>query len=308
MERVLVTGGLGFVGNEVVRRLKQSAEVAVLDNRNRVAPCIEDLADVPVYEADLTDPASIFRAFQAFEPERVVHLAAIHYIPECNADPERTLRVNVEGTSGVLRACGKHRVRSVVVASSGAVYADSPHPLGESSRLGPVDVYGWSKKFAEDLCEWSSREHPEMRVTAVRLFNTYGPRETNAHIIPEVLSQLRDSSKLSLGNIQTRRDFLHVGDAAEGFIRLMRLEGPGFEVCNLGTGAGVTIADVIAVLGELLVRDIVVQTDPSRYRKADKQVQVAEVSRLERWTGWRPSVTLRVGLRDLLAFEGLLRD
>src|SRR5262245_16250517 len=119
----LVTGGLGFIGNELSRQLKGDS-LAIIDNKSRTAPRIEDLADVPVYQVDLTDHATVGRIISELKPRVVFHLAAIHYIPECNANPERTLRTNVEATLGLLRNCSSAGVKHFLLASSGAVYAD----------------------------------------------------------------------------------------------------------------------------------------------------------------------------------------
>src|SRR5437870_528528 len=108
--KYVVAGGLGFIGNELVRQLN-GASVTILDNRNRVAPQIEDLRHIPIREVDLTDHGTVASVMKELRPEIVFHLAAIHYIPECNASPERTLRVNVEATLGLLRACSEAGVK-----------------------------------------------------------------------------------------------------------------------------------------------------------------------------------------------------
>src|ERR1039458_4833829 len=134
----VVTGGLGFIGNELVRQLLgANEELVVLDNRNRVAPDIGDLAHARVVEVDLTSQERVFQILAELKPQIVYHLAAIHFIPECNANPERTLRVNVEATMGLLRACAAAGVEHFLYASSGAIYADSPLPLNEESAVGP---------------------------------------------------------------------------------------------------------------------------------------------------------------------------
>jgi UDP-glucose 4-epimerase len=303
----LVTGGLGFIGNELVRQLKKESSVAVLDNRNRVAPHIDDLRDVPVHDVDLTDHQKVAAALRELKPRVVFHLAAIHYIPECNANPERTLRTNVEATLGLLRACSAVKVKHFLFASSGAVYADSPEPLSESAPVVPVDIYGWSKLQAEQLCTWHSMME-ELPVTLCRLFNNYGPRETNAHIIPEVITQLKSGSQLQLGNITTRRDYIHTSDTARAF-RLLAAKAPQAgepRVVNVASGQHASVEELIQIMGELLGRKIEVIRDQNRFRKADKQVQVADMRQLASMTGWTRPVDMREGLRALLEFEGLL--
>lgn len=300
----LVTGGLGFIGNELVRQISRRRPVAILDNRNRVAPRIEDLRDVPVYDIDVTDAPAVRALVRDLRPERVFHLAALHYIPECNADPERTIRVNVEGTLAVLTACADSSVRRVVVASSGAVYADSPDPLSETAPVAPVDVYGWSKHFAEQLCSWMACAR-DLSVVATRLFNNFGPRETNPHIIPEILTQLRHGDVLRLGRVSPVRDYIHTSDTATALIALADAELGLFTAVNVATGRGASVRDLVAIIGSHLGRDLRIDADPARLRPIDKNAQVADVALLEQLTGWTPQVTLEAGLRALLDFEGL---
>lgn len=301
----LITGGLGFIGNELARQLAPHQPVAILDNRNRVAPQIEDLQSVQVYEADLVDHARVKEIIGDLKPSVVYHLAAIHYIPECNGDPGRTLRVNVEATMGLLQACVAAGVPHVLFASSGAVYADSPEPLHEQSTVAPVDIYGWSKAFGEDLCRWQAGQHG-LRFSLCRFFNNYGPRETNRHIIPEVIHQLRQGDDLHLGNTKPRRDYIHTRDTAQALRRLAERPPESVRVVNVASGEHASVDDLIQLMGEILGRRLRVITDPTRFRKADKLVQVADISLLERITEWRPEITLRTGLTDLLRFEGLL--
>ena len=302
----LITGGLGFIGNELARQLRaRGREVVLLDNRRRVAPRIEDLADVPVIEVDLTDAAAAARAFAGLKPKNVFHLAAIHYIPECNADPAHALRVNVEATQNVLDAAIAVGVQHFLLASTGAIYADSPAALTEDARVAPVDIYGWSKTFAEELARWRATRG-ETHVTVCRFFNNYGPRETNRHIIPEILDQLRTSDKLRLGTTNTRRDYIHTRDNAEALIRLSDLPPERERTVNIGTGVDASVDELVALLGELLGRPLRITHDPARVRPVDKQVQRADIARLAQLTGWQPQVKLRAGLAELLRFEGLL--
>ncbi len=303
----IITGGLGFIGNELVRQLAAAGEeVAILDNRSRVAPRIDDLKSVAVYEIDITDHDAVARITKDLAPRVVYHLAAIHYIPECNANPEKTIRVNVEGTLGLLRACSAAAsVEHFVFASSGAVYADSPQALTETASVEPVDIYGWSKLFAEQLCQWHHAREG-LPVTLCRLFNNYGPRETNAHIIPEIISQLRLGDRLTLGNVSPIRDYVHTSRTAEALAALGKLRPAEPLAINVASGKGTSVAELIGIMGEILGRELTIVKDPARFRAADKQVQVADVSLLEKIVPLKAAIDIRDGLRNLLEFEGLL--
>ena len=302
----VVTGGLGFIGNELVRQLLRAGEeVVILDNRNRVAPDIGDLAAAKVVEVDLTQHERVAALLADLKPKTVFHLAAIHFIPECNANPERTLRVNVEATMGLLRACAATEVQHFLYASSGAVYADSPLPLKEESLVGPVDIYGWSKWFGEELCRWQAAASG-LKTTVMRFFNTYGPRETNAHIVPEIITQLKNGSRLRLGNTNPRRDYIFTADIAKSVRLLAKIPPASCQTVNIARGEDASVDELVVLLSELLGRPIPVEVDQSRFRQADKLVQKGDITKLRQLLSWQPEVPLRTGLRQLLEYEHLL--
>ena len=303
---ILITGGLGFVGNELVRQLIAEDDLVVVDNRLRCAPRIEDIESIRVVQVDITLADEVRAAFRTYRPTAVFHLAAIHFIPECNANPARTLRVNVEGTQNILDAAAEVGVQHVVAVSSGAVYADAAAPLAETSAVFPSDIYGVSKYAMEQVARlW--HEQTKIPVSLCRLFNVYGPRETNLHILPEIVMQLRNgASCVRLGNVSTVRDFVHSREAAEAFIRLGRLIPSGVRVTNVGTGTGYTMQQAVDMISRHIGREIRIDVDPKRLRRVDKAVQVADMKFLEQTLGWKPTVTLERGLHDLLRFEGLV--
>lgn len=303
----LVTGGLGFIGNELVRQLSRNGQDAViLDNGSRRAERIEDLASLPVLDVDVTDHERVRTVVRDIRPDVVVHLAAMHYIPDCNANPMKTLHLNLEATLNLVRACSDAGVSHFLLASSGAVYADSPDPLSETSPVEPSDIYAWSKFFAEELCLWHAATEG-LKITLCRIFNTYGPRETNPHIIPEIIRQLRQKpDELLLGKITTVRDLIYVSDTAEALIRLGRLVPDAPRTVNVSSAVHATMKEVVEIMGSLLGRPLPIRPDPARLRKIDKNIQRADISRLQQLTGWRPGTDLRTGLRHLLEFEGLM--
>jgi UDP-glucose 4-epimerase len=302
----VVTGGLGFIGNELVRQLLRAEEaVVILDDRNRTAPDIGDLASASVLQVDLTRHERVAEIIRDLKPKVVFHLAAIHFIPECNAQPERTLRVNVEATMGLLRASATAGVQHFLFASSGAIYADSPLALNEESPVGPVDIYGWSKWFAEELCRWQASASG-MKTTICRLFNNFGPRETNAHIIPEIIGQLKQGHQLRLGNTKPCRDYIHTADTAKSLRLLAKIPPACCQTVNVARGEDASVDELIALLSELLGQPIKVEVDKARFRHADKLVQKADIARLRQLLSWQPEVSLRDGLRQLLAYEKLL--
>ena len=300
MMRCLVTGGCGFVGSALVRRLlAESCEVVVVDDLSRGAR--ENLgADqdrVRVLEQDVT--SSLDRAFAAFRPQAVFHLAAQHFIPDCDADPVRCLQVNVDGTRSVLDAAAAlGGPISVVVASSAAVYAPADGPHREQEDLpGPVDVYGYSKLWAEELAAGFAARTGN-GVAIARLFNVFGPGETNAHFIPSLICQLKAGQEIRLGNLSTRRDYVFVDDVADALLRLARHGADGRSATvNVGTGRAYAGHEVVEALAAMAATGVAPVVDRSRLRPVDRPVLLADPTLAQKLVDWTPRTSLAEGLR-----------
>jgi UDP-glucose 4-epimerase len=309
MRRAVVTGGAGFIGSHLVPELlKRGVSVLVLDNfavgRRLHVVDWPNQGDCEVVTGDIRK-AEDLEAIRRFEPDVVFHLAALHYIPYCKAHPEETLDVNAGGTELLLGVLQHIPLRGLVFASSAAVYGFSDEPLSERSPLQPVDVYGMSKLRGEELVHGFSREHPNVRVITSRLFNVYGPRETNPHVLPHVMELLKAGQRsIQLGNVWPKRDLVFAGDAAEALMHLA--SGPaGFDVFNIGTGVGTSIQDVIALLQAVSGLALEIEQRPERIRKEEGNL-VSDSSKITAATGWRPRFELREGLSELLRWEGLI--
>ena len=301
MMRCLVTGGCGFVGAALVRRLlAEGYEVVVVDDLSRGSRenLGADLARVSVLEQDVTH--GLTGIFSSFRPEAVFHLAALHFIPDCDADPARCLRVNVDGTRAVLdAAAGLSGPVSVVVASSAAVYAPGVGAHQEQhDSLGPVDVYGQSKRWTEELAAGFAAR-TGMRVGIARLFNVFGPGETNAHFIPSLICQMKAGESVRLGNLSTKRDYVFVDDVADALLRLARYDGDGraATAVNIGSGRAYAGDEVVEALAGLAAAGVAPVTDPGRLRPVDRPVLLADPTLAQKLLDWAPRTSLLDGLR-----------
>jgi UDP-glucose 4-epimerase len=214
---VLVTGGAGFIGSSLVRKfLEREYRVMVLDNfANGKREYLPHHPDLHLFEGDVTNREDI-NGVLAHKPSYIVHLAAHHFIPFCNAHPSETIRVNVFGTQTLLECIGQNRyVEKVVFASTAAVYAPQEQSCKETDPVMPIDIYGISKRCGEDIVSLFSTQAGIPCVSA-RLFNVLGPRETNPHLLPDIIAQLRSGSVIHLGNLIPKRDFIYVDDVAAG--------------------------------------------------------------------------------------------
>jgi UDP-glucose 4-epimerase len=300
--RILVVGGAGFVGSHLVERLVTTgARVEIVDNlvrgRREWLP-----SDASFHQADIRDQSSLQRIVGQVRPDVVFHLAALHFIPQVDGAPELAWEVNVEGTRNLLVALLPCAPQTLLFASTAAVYPDRAGPIAESCQAGPIDLYGKTKVEGERLVAQFETDTGTKSLIA-RIFNVIGRRETNPHVVPELVDQLRQgSSRVRLGNLNTRRDYTDAVDVAEALCRLIE-PTVRHRIFNVGSGRGVSAAELVETCEEILGRRIAVEVDPGRLRAQDRRELVAEVGLLRDTTGWLPRRPLRRTLAELLSGE-----
>ncbi len=302
-----MTGGAGFIGSHLVDLLLDSgATVLVVDDfslgRREHLERAAATGRLTVLEADIRSEAEL-RPAADFGPDAVFHMAALHFIPYCNAHPQQALDVNVLGLEAVIRAVRPAPLRSFVFPSSGAIYGFGDERWPETTPPRPDEIYGISKWMGEQVMAGFHADRPEVRTVVARLFNTYGPRETNPHVLPAVMAAMRAGQPIALGNLWPQRDLIFVTDTARAVIATAA--GRGFDVFNVGTGVGTTIAEVLAAIETLRGEPLDLREEPER-KRADDGHLIADPGRLMAATGWQPEYDLKAGLSELLAAEGLL--
>lgn len=297
--KVLVIGGSGFVGYHVICELyKRGYEVAVIDT----ADVAQGHIDADLYSVDLRNVSKINEVVMEIDPDVVVHLAAVHYIPYCNTHPRETFAVNVVGTCNLLRALEQTKVRRVFLASSAGVYSFSEMPHAEDDPVWPVDIYGFTKRAMEmSALEWSDR----VRIPVVmgRYFNMYGWGETTPHLIPTLVRQIRThiSNSVYLGNVHTRRDFIHVSDNARATVDLLEMNTRGENVIvNMGSGISYSAVNIVSMLSQITGRDLEVKIDGTRLRTHDRPNLVADTTMFLELGFGRSNISLLEGLTDLM--------
>jgi UDP-glucose 4-epimerase len=300
--RVVVTGSAGFIGSRLVELLLGAGHTVLgIDNLLLGQPAPAQTPRQSFLQADICDAARIHEAFADFGPDRIVHLAAIHHIPTCERNAPEAMRVNVVGTQVVLDAATSAQCHSVVFASSGAVYDWRNEPLVPCvSPTRPSDTYSASKLANEfQIDVWCRRQNGV--ATIARIFNTIGPNDRNAHLIPDILAQFDGGiteTVVRLGNVTPRRDYIYVGDTATALLRMVEADlGTGTHTFNIGTGSEHSVLDVVAAVAEALGRPYQVAIDPAKLRSVDRLHQCADITATREALRWAPVVALAEGVR-----------
>jgi UDP-glucose 4-epimerase len=302
-ERALVTGGGGFIGNHLVRRLLADGyDVCVLDNfatgrRER----LEGLG-IEIVEGDLR---SYERAHTAVRGSDVVmHLGALPSVPRSVQDPLTTSAVNVEGALNVLLASRDEDVRRVVFASSSSVYGANPAlPKTETDQPLPVSPYGVSKLAAEHYCRSFSAVYG-METVSLRLFNVFGPGQDPlsqyAAVVPRFIAALSNGVRpVIYGDGQQTRDFTFVADVVESFVAAAESADANGEVLNVCAGTETSLLQLLEAIGEIIGSFEEPRFEPTRAGEIRRSY--GDAAKVDDVLGWSTKSTLRDGLRECVA-------
>lgn len=300
MAKVLVTGGAGFIGSELTRQLlARGGDVTVFDDFS-VGTRANLWKGVRAIRGDLRSPRDL-KKIQSTRFDAVYHLAALHFIPACNRDPEGTLDVNVVGTQKLLHALAARPPRALFFASTAAVYPPTSVRHRETGPLAPMDIYGVTKLMGEHLVHLFAAEHATKCVIG-RLFNAYGPRETNPHLIPALVAQVEGGAKvLKVGNRTPYRDYMHTGDMARAILALVRGARARAPVtANIGSGKEYSVDQVIQAVLRAHGGTIRVVADPKLKRKVERKHLRPDLSKLRALVGKLPSTPFAEGVAQLI--------
>ena len=301
--RVLVTGGAGYVGSTSAQRLLEAGhEVVVLDSlatgHRAAVPPEARLVVGRLGEQDLVERVLRDEAIDA-----VLHCAARALVGESVADPALYFRDNVAGGLALLEAMRAAGVRRIVFSSTAAVYGNPiSTPIDEDHPTKPINPYGDTKRAFETALESYSRAY-DWATVALRYFNVAGAtaergevHDPETHLIPNLLTAVLGGAQLTVhgSDYPTAdgtcvRDYIHVDDLASAHIAALELTGhqrSGHLVCNLGTGSGYSVLEVIRTAESVLGRPVP-HAIGSR-RPGDPPVLVASNARAAEVLGWRP--------------------
>lgn len=296
---ILVTGGCGFVGSNLVKLLvDQGHEVRVLDNLSKGRKSYLSGLDVDIYEADIRDPKLCEDAFS--DVKKVVHLAAFGSVVESVDDPQANFDMNVVGTFNILKLCVQKKVKKMVFSSTGgALIGNANPPVDEGSLPKPISPYGASKLCCESYCH-AFAESYGLNTVCLRFANVYGPNsEHKTGVINKYFEAIKKGAPLLVyGDGESSRDYIHVSDLVRGISIALMDDSLENEVLHLATGTEITLKRLADTVKEVSGRkDHPIEYLPSRPGEVNRNF--ASYDYAKKKIGFEPKVSLKKGLEAL---------
>ncbi|HEV2238249.1 MAG TPA: SDR family NAD(P)-dependent oxidoreductase [Ktedonobacterales bacterium] len=299
MKRVLLTGGTGFIGANLARRLINSGHDVHLFVRHAATHWrIEEIRNaVRLHEVDLADIEGVRRVVREVRPDWVFHLA-VHGAYSAQMSVPEMVQTNVTGTINLVQACLDTGFEAFINTGSSSEYGHKDHAPSESEWLDPNSYYAITKAFGTHFCRYIAQRH-HAPILTLRLYSAFGPFEEPTRLMPNVILRGLDGELPPLVDPAISRDFVYTEDVTHAYLRAasQAIGAPAGGVYNVGTGVQTSMRDLV----DLAQRVLPIKTKPAwgsmpdRFWDAD--VWVANVRRISDELGWQPQHTLEQGFR-----------
>ena len=303
-EKILVTGADGFIGSHLVEALVRDGydvRAFVYYNSFNSWGWLDTAADdvagqFEVVSGDIRDGYAVDAAVSGCD--RVLHLAALIAIPFSYQAPDAYVQTNITGTLNILQAARRHETEHTVCTSTSETYGTAQFvPITEDHPLNAQSPYAATKVGADQMALSFQRSF-DLRVSVLRPFNTYGPRQSARAVIPTIIGQIASGARqVKLGALHPTRDFTFVRDTARGFIQAMNCDGCIGEVTNIGSNFEISIGDTVGLIAEAMGVEVEVVSDADRNRPAASEVErlFAGTEKATGLFGWAPEFSGRDG-------------
>jgi nucleoside-diphosphate-sugar epimerase len=302
--KYLVTGGAGFIGSHIVKRLVENGvQVRVVDNLSTgQARRLDALRSaIQFIEGDLAEEAIARRAVDGID--FVLHQAAVPSVQRSVADPVGTNRANVTATLNLLESCRRAGVRRLVYAASSSAYGDTEVlPKHEDMPSNPLSPYALQKFVGERYCKLY-HELFGVETVSLRYFNVFGPGQDPhseySAVIPKFIKGLLTKQPITIyGDGEQSRDFTYIDNVVEA--NLLALEAPDAagKMCNIGCGERITLNRLVTLLEQQLGTKAQVSYTPSN--AGDVRNSLADIERAKALLRYRPEIMIEEGLRQTI--------
>jgi UDP-glucose 4-epimerase len=286
--RIFVTGGAGFIGIHLCKKLASLHEVTVYDNfSNSNKENFPTIGHVTLIVGDILDNSTLFDSMK--NHDLVIHLAAKTDVINSVSNPDDTFQTNVQGTQNVLDSCNFNKISKIIVTSSAAIYENSDNSVDEESTIKPLSPYGQSKLDMENIIIKS-----KINYNILRLFNVYGNRQNRGVIVNFVKNISENKPLIVFGDGKSIRDFIHIDDVIDGIILSIESKSG---IYNIASGTGTSINNLAKLLIKISGKNSEIIYKSSR--KGEIIYSVSNITKSQRALGFSPKISLINGLNSL---------
>lgn len=307
--RVLITGAGGFVGHHLAAHLGQAQPAAEVIGTTLFPSEGTHPAVAENRRIDLKQYERVRNLLRETRPEAIYHLAAQAFVPRSFEDPWETLENNIRAQLNIIQACLELDIRPrTLVVSSAEIYGEvlpDQLPLAEDTAIRPTNPYSVSK-VAQDMLALQYHLSHSLPIMRARPFNHIGPGQNSRFVAPAFALQIArieedgGEAVIKVGNLAAKRDFTDVRDIVRAYHMIVEKGQPG-QAYNVASGQAYSIQHLLDVLLGLTRVNIQVRVDPDRLRPVDVPEIRGDASKLRRDTGWRPTLSFKDTLKDVLA-------
>lgn len=295
--RILITGINGFIGHHLATSLIKRGHAVTGIGRNKTCQ-IDAVTDY--YFGSVLDKSLVSRAVSGADV--VVHLAALTAHSDIILNKFETLDINLTGTKNVLDAFRESETtKKFLYSSTGKVYGKITElPISENMFTNPQNILGKSKLIVEKLIDFYNDNKKEFIV--FRIFNIYGKKQKENFLIPTILKQIsQDASAITLGDIEARRDYVHIDDVVNAFVlAIEKTRPPGLSTYNICTGKAVSAREIVEIIKTLKSIQITIKQNLSLVRNDESKEEYGSYQKAKEDFGWEPTIDMTSGLEKLL--------
>ena len=314
MQRILITGGTGFLGSHITKKLIDNVEsITIVTTDIRQQTTLKslgvDIDKINLVKGDVRDFDFLRLLFNEYEFDTVFHLGALSEVKKCQPDPKLAFDINVGGTVNVLEACRMYgKVKAVVVSSSDKAYGSGEVPYVEGQSLNGVGTYEVSKS-APDLIARSFYSNYGVPVVVTRCSNLYGGGDMNfSRVIPNNINKIlnNESPMIWKGSEKSTREFLYIDDAVNAYLSLVEnIDKTKGEAYNIGSGEIFTIEELLNALLDTMDSNLEIEYVEKDFPEISHQY--LDSSKIKEHTGWKSETSLFVGVtKSIKSYEEIL--
>lgn len=307
MKKGLVIGAAGFVGNYLLYEM-HAAGMEVFATKLPHEKLENPYAKV--YDLDIMDKGAVISLLFEVRPDYIFHLAAQSSVGLAWKNPGLTVDVNIKGSINVMDAVRELYYKPrVLLIGSGEEYGHikpEETPIVEGNLLRPGNIYA-ATKACQNMIGSIYAQAYDMELMMVRAFNHIGPGQAPTFVVSDFCKQVAEIEKglrepvMMVGNLAAKRDFTDVRDVVKAYVKLMEHGVPG-ETYNVGSGSAKSIQEVLELIISMSEKEIAVQTDPNKIRPVDVPIIEADITKLNKLTGWAPQIPLEQTIRETLDY------